>query len=83
MATDTNPIESIEEEPKKPTLSSVSGGAGAAGAQAPSNPEFEREKERISNEIDKQQSFMLHLMYMSRDNNLTNDPIELFKQYRE
>lgn len=54
-------------EPKKPTTSSVND-ADWAKAEA---------------ELEKEKSFILHLMYMSREVGLTNDPKQLYTMYKE
>lgn len=64
-----NPIESIEEEkkePKKPVIIS----------------DFDKEKTRIEKDLDKEYTFMLNLMYMAREEGLTNDPKELCLMYK-
>jgi hypothetical protein len=65
-----NPIESIEDdkkEPKKPTIIT----------------NLDKEKEKVITEIEKEQTFILNLMYMAREEGLTNDPKQLFVMYKE
>ena len=64
-----NPVESIEEEkkePKKPLIVT----------------DFDKEKAKIEKDIEKEYTFMLNLMYMAREEGLTNDPRELFLMYK-
>jgi hypothetical protein len=64
-----NPVESIEEErkePKKPIVLT----------------DFDKEKARIEKDLEKEYTFMLNLMYMAREEGLTNEPRELFLMYK-
>lgn len=61
-----NPLESIEEEkrePKKPIMHSLT------------TPDIDKDlKTRIEKDIDKEYTFLLNLLLMSREHELTNDP---------
>lgn len=44
---------------------------------------YEKEKEKIEKESEKEHLFMLNLMYMAREEGLTNDPKQLFTMYKQ
>jgi len=72
-----NPLESIEEEPDQFKKGKVD--------KEPAKPNLalEQEKEKIKQELKKEQEFLKNLLFMSRDRDFTNDPEKLYKMYKE